>query len=150
MKFTQFLELEKLSEEKNTPVKEIIESVALPGPLNPLHEAGDKEDNLDTKKGNIVTKKGRMRMVLNKQAKKMQDGLNKDLGEKFIKPYYYLYCLFVFLGSIWGLDLVWHFVDAVITFMTIPNLIAILLLTPVVVKETKDYFKEMENLKLLK
>jgi len=75
---------------------------------------------------------------------------NYLFGEKFIKPYYYLYCLFVFLGSIWGLDLVWHFVDAVITFMTIPNLIAILLLTPVVVKETKDYFKEMGNLKLLK
>jgi AGCS family alanine or glycine:cation symporter len=72
---------------------------------------------------------------------------NYLLGEKYIKPYLYLFGLFVFLGSIWGIDLVWHFVDMVITFMTIPNLIALLLLGPVVVKETKKYFKEMEKIK---
>ncbi|MGM0497366.1 MAG: alanine:cation symporter family protein, partial [Bacteroidota bacterium] len=71
---------------------------------------------------------------------------NYLLGEKYIKPYRYLFGLFVFLGAIWGIDLVWHFVDMVITFMTIPNLIALLLLAPVVVKETKKYFKEMERI----
>ncbi len=64
------------------------------------------------------------------------------LGEKAIKPYYYLYGLFVFFGSVWGLDLVWNFVDMVITFMTIPNLIAILLLAPVMKKEIDNYFKQ--------
>jgi len=68
-------------------------------------------------------------------------------GEKLIKPYRYLYGLFVFLGSIWGIDLVWHFVDMVITFMTVPNLIALLLLAPVVSKEIKSYFSEMKRLK---
>jgi hypothetical protein len=88
MKFTQFLELEKLSETKNTPVRKLIETaeIATPGPINEADPEPGAEDKLDTKKGNIVTKKGRMRMALNKQAKKMQDGLNKDLGEKFIKP----------------------------------------------------------------
>jgi alanine or glycine:cation symporter, AGCS family len=47
---------------------------------------------------------------------------------------------FVFFGAVWGIDLVWNFVDMVITFMTIPNLIAILLLTPVIQKEVKEYF----------
>jgi alanine or glycine:cation symporter, AGCS family len=61
-------------------------------------------------------------------------------GFKAIKPYYYVYALFVFLGSVWGIDLVWSFVDMVITFMTIPNLIAILLLTPVMKKEIDGYF----------
>ncbi len=61
-------------------------------------------------------------------------------GFKAIKKYYYVYAVFVFLGSIWGLELVWNFVDMVITFMTIPNLIAILLLTPVMKKEINDYF----------
>ena len=68
-------------------------------------------------------------------------------GEKLIKPYRYLYALFVFFGSIWGIDLVWHFVDMVITFMTVPNLIALLLLAPVVSKEIKSYFSEMKRLK---
>jgi len=61
-------------------------------------------------------------------------------GFKAIKKYYYVYAVFVFLGSIWGLELVWNFVDMVITFMTIPNLIAILLLTPVVKREINNYF----------
>lgn len=65
---------------------------------------------------------------------------NYLFGEKAIKPYYYLYALFVFFGSVWGLELVWNFVDMVITFMTIPNLIAILLLSPVIQKEVKEYF----------
>jgi alanine or glycine:cation symporter, AGCS family len=65
---------------------------------------------------------------------------NYLFGEKAIKPYYYLYALFVFFGAIWGIDIVWNFVDMVITFMTIPNLIAILLLTPVIQKEVKEYF----------
>ncbi|HPX06846.1 MAG TPA: sodium:alanine symporter family protein, partial [Tenuifilaceae bacterium] len=52
-------------------------------------------------------------------------------GDKAIKPFHYVFTLFVFFGSIWGIDIVWHFVDMVITFMTIPNLIALLLLAPV-------------------
>ncbi len=65
-------------------------------------------------------------------------------GEKFIKPYQYLYGLFVFLGAIFGIEIVWHFVDMVITFMTIPNLIAILILAPVVKNETKKYLEYMK------
>ncbi len=70
---------------------------------------------------------------------------NYLLGEKAIKPYYYLYGLFVFFGSVWGIDLVWHFVDMVITFMTIPNLIALLLLSGVIIRETNYYFDEMKK-----
>lgn len=71
--------------------------------------------------------------------------VNYLFGEKYIKPYGYVYGAFVFLGAIWGLDLVWHFVDMVITFMTIPNLIALLLLSSVVVNETKKYFAAMNK-----
>lgn len=70
---------------------------------------------------------------------------NYLLGEKAIIPYRFLYAAFVLFGSIWGIDIVWHFVDMVITFMTIPNLIALILLSGVVVKETKEYFKLMDK-----
>jgi len=72
------------------------------------------------------------------------------LGEKAVTPYNYLYTAFVFLGCIWGIDLVWHFVDAVITFMTIPNLIALLLLSPVIIKETNHYLAEMKRQKAVR
>lgn len=68
-------------------------------------------------------------------------------GEKYIKIYNYLYGLFVFFGCIWSSSLVWAFVDMVITFMTIPNLIALLLLSGVVMRETKSYFAAMDKLK---
>jgi len=68
-------------------------------------------------------------------------------GEKSVRYYNYVYCTFVFFGCIWGIDLVWHFVDAVITFMTIPNLVALLLLAPVVVKETRHYIGVMKRTK---
>lgn len=69
------------------------------------------------------------------------------LGFGAIKPFYYLYAIFVFFGAVWGIDLVWNFVDMVITFMTIPNLIAIILLAPVMKKEIDDYFsKDYKNL----
>ncbi len=71
-------------------------------------------------------------------------GAQYIFGEKAIKPYYYMYGIFVFFGSIWGLDLVWSFVDMVITFMTIPNLIAIILLAPVMKKELNDYFQHKD------
>lgn len=76
--------------------------------------------------------------------------VNYLFGEKYIKPYRYVYGLFVFFGCIWGSDIVWHFVDMVITFMTIPNLIAILLLSSVVMKETKSYFAEMKKERIVK
>lgn len=66
-------------------------------------------------------------------------------GTKSIKPYRYIYGFFVFLGAMGKIDIVWHFVDMVITFMTIPNLIAILFLTPVVKKEIEKYFSLMKR-----
>jgi AGCS family alanine or glycine:cation symporter len=67
------------------------------------------------------------------------------LSDKWIKPYYFVFALFTFFGSVWGLDLVWNFVDMVITFMTIPNLIALLLLAPVMTKEVKRYKEYMRQ-----
>ena len=63
-------------------------------------------------------------------------------GSRAIVPYLYAYGLFVFLGSLGKIDVVWHFTDMAVTFMTIPNLIAIVLLSSVVYRETKRYFNE--------
>ncbi len=70
------------------------------------------------------------------------------LGDMAIKPFHYLFTLFVFFGSVWGIEIVWNFVDMVITFMTIPNLIAILLLSPVMTAEVKRYKNHLKQEKL--
>lgn len=69
------------------------------------------------------------------------------INDKAIKPYYFVFALFTFFGAIWGIDIVWNFVDMVITFMTIPNLIALLLLSPVMTREIKRYREHLKNTK---
>lgn len=64
------------------------------------------------------------------------------LGRRFVFPYRLVFCGFVFIGAVWGRELVWKFVDAVITVMAVPNLIALIILAPVVVKMTREYFAQ--------
>ncbi|MBM4320696.1 MAG: alanine:cation symporter family protein [Deltaproteobacteria bacterium] len=61
-------------------------------------------------------------------------------GRRWVMPYRYLYCVFVFIGAVWAKELVWKFVDAVLTVMAVPNLIALLILSPLVVRMTREYF----------
>lgn len=63
-------------------------------------------------------------------------------GEKAIKPYQILSIVVVFVGCTMNLDLVWNIADTLNGLMAIPNLIAIIALSGVVVKETKCYFAE--------
>lgn len=68
-------------------------------------------------------------------------------GWKNVIIYRYVFGLFVFLGALGKIDIVWNFVDMVITFMTIPNLIALILLAPVVHREIKKYFSQTPAIK---
>ncbi len=60
-------------------------------------------------------------------------------GLRAIKPYRYLWVIAVFVGSVATLPLVWDFADAMNALMALPNLIALLLLSKVIVAETKKY-----------
>ena len=61
-------------------------------------------------------------------------------GEKSIKPYLWIYVIFVFIGAIAELETIWAFGDAALGIMTFPNLISIVLLTRSLKVMTKDYF----------
>ncbi len=61
-------------------------------------------------------------------------------GRRWVMPYRYIYCVFIFIGAVSANELVWKFVDAVITVMAVPNLIALIILAPLVVKLTQQYF----------
>jgi AGCS family alanine or glycine:cation symporter len=61
-------------------------------------------------------------------------------GEKAVKPYRFVFVLFVGLGAILKLNLVWAIADVFNGLMAFPNLIALIALTPIIVKTTKDYF----------
>jgi len=61
------------------------------------------------------------------------------LGSWAITPYRYVFCVFVVLGAIGGLDLVWTVADNLNAMMAVPNLIALLGLHGIVLRESKDY-----------
>ncbi len=61
-------------------------------------------------------------------------------GRKTVLPFRLLWVLTVFGGAVFQLDFVWLLADTLNALMAIPNLVALLLLSPVVLKLTKDYF----------
>lgn len=61
------------------------------------------------------------------------------LGPRCVLPYRLIYTVFVLLGSVMSLDLVWAISDALNGLMALPNLVGLLLLSGVVVRETRAY-----------
>ncbi|HNW60064.1 MAG TPA: sodium:alanine symporter family protein [bacterium] len=64
------------------------------------------------------------------------------VGSKAVLPYRVLWCIVVFLGSVFSLQFVWDFADLANGLMAIPNLIALLALSGVLVRETREYLWE--------
>lgn len=67
------------------------------------------------------------------------------LGDGFVLIYRLIYVASVFLGTVVSLDLVWAASDVFNGLMAIPNLIALLMLTGVVVAETRDFAEKRRS-----
>jgi AGCS family alanine or glycine:cation symporter len=61
------------------------------------------------------------------------------LGSRVNVPYRCLYIVITFLGTVLSLSIVWDIADALNALMAIPNIIAVLLLSNMIAKETKHY-----------
>ncbi|MFL2530667.1 MAG: alanine/glycine:cation symporter family protein [Porticoccaceae bacterium] len=72
------------------------------------------------------------------------------LGPKVVLPFRVLWVIGVFIGTQMSLGLVWKMSDALNGMMAIPNLLALLLLSPVVFKLTRQYFAQQDTQSELK
>lgn len=70
-------------------------------------------------------------------------------GVKGILPYRLIFIALIAVGAFLKLDTIWIIADIVNGLMAIPNLIALLALSGVVVMETKRYFDHLEQQKLV-
>ncbi|MDU3136071.1 MAG: sodium:alanine symporter family protein [Anaerococcus prevotii] len=68
-------------------------------------------------------------------------------GKKALIPYRIAYVIFVFLGANMDLGLAWTVANILNGLMAIPNLIALVALSPVLVKLSKDFFKDPERIR---
>ena len=67
------------------------------------------------------------------------------VGARAIQPYRYIFTIFVGVGAIAQLDLVWAIADVFNALMAFPNLIGLLALTPVIVSETSQYLEQYQQ-----
>lgn len=67
-------------------------------------------------------------------------GLNYIFGASVAEKFKYVFPCFCMIGAILTIDLVWTLQDIALGMLTIPNLIAIVILCPQVKKATKEFF----------
>ncbi|NML17094.1 alanine/glycine:cation symporter family protein [Azohydromonas caseinilytica] len=63
------------------------------------------------------------------------------VGTSVEKPYRLVWTGFVLVGAVTQLDFVWLVADTLNAFMAFPNLVSLVLLSPVVKRVTQDYFE---------
>ena len=66
-------------------------------------------------------------------------------GKKVLIPYRILYIAVAVIAPIVSLNLIWLIADTLNAMMAIPNLIAVLFLSPVIVAETKKYLNDIDE-----
>ena len=62
-----------------------------------------------------------------------------------ILPYHLIFCFVIIIGATQNLQLVWEIADTLNGLMALPNLIALIALSPLVIKLTKEYFDSLSN-----
>lgn len=65
-------------------------------------------------------------------------------GKKSLKVFKVIWIIGVFIGAIAELSTLWNMADSMNALMAIPNLVALLLLSGVIVRETKKYIKDRD------
>jgi AGCS family alanine or glycine:cation symporter len=63
----------------------------------------------------------------------------KGTAQKSITTYRTLYIVALFIGSVMNLAVVWNLADCMNALMAIPNLLSLLFLSGILVKETRKY-----------
>ncbi|WP_207929132.1 sodium:alanine symporter family protein [Actinomadura sp. 6K520] len=63
-------------------------------------------------------------------------------GRRAVLPYRILFIVIIYVGATTTLTTVWTFSDVMNGLMALPNLIGLLILSPLVYRETRDYFRQ--------
>ena len=74
-----------------------------------------------------------------------EKGIEYIGGTKAKLPYKWVYILFTLLGARFDLKAVWAYADTANGLMAIPNLIALVALSGIIVKMTKKYMDERKQ-----
>ena len=90
----------------------------------------------------IVTSAFGWRPALGGAASSMMIAMQKVFGSSIAKKFKYVFPLFCLIGAVTAIDIVWTIQDIALGFLTIPNLIALIFLSPQVKKCSDEYWKQ--------
>lgn len=65
-------------------------------------------------------------------------------GKNAVMPYKWIYCLVVPIGAVFRLEMLWNIADIANAFMAVPNLVALIGLSGVIVKLTRSYDRKLK------
>lgn len=68
--------------------------------------------------------------------------MDRLFGRVAVVPYRFVFVAFIFVGSIASLELVWTFADVMNGLMALPNLVGLILLSGIVLRETRRFFAQ--------
>ena len=68
-------------------------------------------------------------------------------GKRWVLGYRVLYIIAVFIGSVMNLAVVWNLADCMNALMAIPNLVSLLFLNGIIVRETREYLWRAHNIR---
>lgn len=71
--------------------------------------------------------------------------IGKFSSHKITQIYHWIYIFAVFVGPYLTVEAVWNIADIFNGLMALPNIIALLVLSPLVVRETKEYFQNRKT-----
>ena len=71
-----------------------------------------------------------------------ETGIVYLLGTRAAVPYRLLWLVFIYLGAVGSLHLVWDVADTLNGLMAVPNLISVLLAIPLLLRLTREFFSE--------
>ena len=66
-------------------------------------------------------------------------------GRGAVVPYRIIFVIFIFVATVVSLDVLWTFASVLNGLMALPNLVGLLLLSPLIVRETKQYFEDQSG-----
>jgi len=66
-------------------------------------------------------------------------------GSKAVTPYRWIFCIFVVIGATGALTMIWTISDIMNAFMAIPNLVALIGLSGVISRDSKDYWERYQK-----
>jgi alanine or glycine:cation symporter, AGCS family len=70
--------------------------------------------------------------------------MDRLFGRGAVTPYRLVFIVAIFVGAVTELEVVWTFADVMNGLMALPNLIGLLLLSGLIVRETREFFADPE------